>query len=178
VDFYCWPELVNCRPQLTKGRVLLVNRGVPLTNGTIQLVNWTLLFAKGSAQLTKGGAQQAKGSAELGQGRMSAAIIDKRLAWRREGLEAWRRGGTEAGPYLVKVPGAAPGQVPCVGAEHPQDSSGNPRDSDLGGAKCGALGASEGHFDPDLAVVTKAWPFLSVVLKAGIVAMVKAAHPE
>lgn len=44
------------------------------------------------------------------------------------------------------------------------------------GAKSGALGAPEAPIDPDLAMIIEAWPTLPESIKAGIVAMIRAAE--
>ena len=68
------------------------------------------------------------------------------------------------------------------GLEHPSKTPGNTLVSDSGGSKSGN---KEGGFgpptappkptDPELAAVVAAWPDLPPALRAGIVAMVKAA---
>lgn len=52
------------------------------------------------------------------------------------------------------------------------ENSNNPSQS---GAESGAVGAQSDVTDPDLAGVVKAWPTLPAPIRAGIVAMVKAA---
>lgn len=47
-----------------------------------------------------------------------------------------------------------------------------------GGAESGAVGAQTPPIDPDLQAVVKAWPGLPESVRAGIVAMVRAAVPE
>jgi hypothetical protein len=47
---------------------------------------------------------------------------------------------------------------------------------DQSGAECGALGAREAPIDADLAAVVDAWPELPSAIKAGILAMVRAAE--
>jgi len=64
------------------------------------------------------------------------------------------------------------------GLEHPTESPGKTALAKPGGAESGARGAPEGRTDtradPDLAAVIHAWPALPDVLKAGILAMVRA----
>jgi hypothetical protein len=62
-----------------------------------------------------------------------------------------------------------------TGLEQGVDSPGKAAFSENGGAESGALGAQSGVTDADLARVIKAWPTLTVAIRAGIVAMVKAA---
>lgn len=77
-----------------------------------------------------------------------------------------------------------------LGPEHPQESSGNSHGPPAGGANCGALPGESGSdparvsapiavpstpADPDLAAVVAAWPNVPAAIRAGIVAMVKAA---
>jgi hypothetical protein len=62
-----------------------------------------------------------------------------------------------------------------TGFELSQDSSGNSTISDQSGAESGALGAQNGPDYPDLAEVAQAWPSLPEAIKAGILAMIRAA---
>jgi hypothetical protein len=62
-----------------------------------------------------------------------------------------------------------------TGLELSQESTGNSSGADRSGAKCGALGAQNGPLDPDLAAVVEAWPGLPEALRAGILAMTRAA---
>ncbi len=62
-------------------------------------------------------------------------------------------------------------RVAAVGFEHPSDSPMNPAFPEQGGAESGVLCLS----DPDLASVIDAWAFLPDAVKAGILAMVRAA---
>ena len=62
-----------------------------------------------------------------------------------------------------------------TGFELSEDSSGNATIANQSGAKCGALGEQNRPIDQDLAAVIQAWPTLPAALKAGILAMVKAA---
>jgi hypothetical protein len=43
------------------------------------------------------------------------------------------------------------------------------------GAESGALDAQKAHFPPDLATVVEAWPKLPEAIRAGILAMIRAA---
>jgi hypothetical protein len=45
----------------------------------------------------------------------------------------------------------------------------------MGGAESSALGAQNGLFDHELAAVVDAWPTLPEPIKAGILAMIRAA---
>jgi len=45
-----------------------------------------------------------------------------------------------------------------------------------GGAECGALGAQTGQIDPDLQAIIERWPTLPEPIKAGILAMIRAAE--
>ena len=63
-------------------------------------------------------------------------------------------------------------RVAAVGFEHPSDSPMNPALSEQGGAESGSLCLS----DPDLASVINAWAFLPDAMKAGILAMLRAAN--
>ena len=63
-----------------------------------------------------------------------------------------------------------------TGLELTPDSSGNSSAATQSGAECGALGALSGPFDPDLAAIVEAWPSLPEALRAGILAMVRAAN--
>lgn len=55
------------------------------------------------------------------------------------------------------------------------ENAGETREAGQSGAECGALGAQNAPLDPDLAAVVDAWPKLPEAIKAGILAMVKAA---
>jgi hypothetical protein len=63
----------------------------------------------------------------------------------------------------------------AAGIEPAPKSSGNSGGRDQSGAECGALGAREAPADPDLAAVVDAWPTLREPIRAGILAMVRAA---
>lgn len=72
-----------------------------------------------------------------------------------------------------------------TGLEHPQNPSGKSGVASESGAKCGALpGDSDPKpalatpADPDLSAVVAAWPNVPPAVRAGIVAMVKAATPD
>jgi len=58
----------------------------------------------------------------------------------------------------------------------PAENAGETGDRDESGAECGAVGARVAEIDPDLAAVVDAWPGLSDAIKAGILAMVRAAR--
>jgi hypothetical protein len=62
-----------------------------------------------------------------------------------------------------------------TGFELSQESAGNSTGSDQSGAESGALGTGNGPIDAELAAVIEAWPSLPDAIKAGILAMVKAA---
>ncbi len=78
------------------------------------------------------------------------------------------------------------------GSEQPRKCSGNEHDSQTGGSKSGNIGADFGPatppatppappatptppVDPELAAVVEAWATLAPAIRAGIVAMVRAA---
>ena len=63
-----------------------------------------------------------------------------------------------------------------TGLEPPTKNTGKTGVPDQSGAECGALGAREAQFDPELAAVVDAWPALPEPVKAGILAMVHGAH--
>jgi hypothetical protein len=67
----------------------------------------------------------------------------------------------------------------ATGPEHPTDSNGKTENHATRGTESGTLGddsaSNRQPADPDLADVVNAWPSLPEALKAGIVAMVKAA---
>lgn len=76
------------------------------------------------------------------------------------------------------------GPMGRAGLEHPPESPGNKGVSLSGGAKCGALpGDSDPNptpatpTDPELAAVVAAWPDLPPAIRAGVLALVKAATP-
>jgi hypothetical protein len=66
-------------------------------------------------------------------------------------------------------------QVEAAGIELPQQYAGNSGVGGESGAESGALGAQNGPVDPDLAAVMEAWPGLPAAIRAGILAMVRAA---
>jgi len=66
--------------------------------------------------------------------------------------------------------------VEAAGIEPDPKSSGNSGGDDQSGAECGALDAKKADFDPDLAVVVEAWPKLPEAIRAGILAMIRAAE--
>lgn len=69
------------------------------------------------------------------------------------------------------------------GTRTPLENTGKTGVSDQSGAKSGAVGAQTADFgdsatdpmDPELAAVVDAWPALPAAIKAGILAMVRAA---
>ena len=65
--------------------------------------------------------------------------------------------------------------MPCVGVEPSTDSSKKTLVFNRGGAKSGALAASDAETAADLRAVVEAWPTLSNALRAGIVAIVRSA---
>jgi hypothetical protein len=65
--------------------------------------------------------------------------------------------------------------VAGTGIELPPETTGNPSGSDQSGAESGALGAREAPIDQELAAVVDAWPALPAAIKAGILAMIRAA---
>ena len=62
-----------------------------------------------------------------------------------------------------------------TGLEYPSNPSGESNIPETGGAESGALGSEFDSVDPVLAEVVKAWPSLPETVRAGIVAMVRAA---
>jgi len=62
-----------------------------------------------------------------------------------------------------------------TGFEHPTESSRNNVGHDQRGAECGALCARNGLIDPRLVVIAESWPMLPEPIRAGILAMVRAA---
>ena len=62
-----------------------------------------------------------------------------------------------------------------TGFELPQESPGNSTIANQSGAKSGALGAQNDPIDAELAEVVQAWPGLPDALRAGILAMIRAA---
>lgn len=67
-------------------------------------------------------------------------------------------------------------EVAGAGIEHPPRNGANLIHQTESGAECGAPSAPEAPFDPDLAAVIEAWETLPEVIKAGILAMVRAAR--
>lgn len=63
----------------------------------------------------------------------------------------------------------------AAGIEHSQKLSRNRGVGNRSGAESGALGAQTGPNDPRLAAVIGAWPSLPEPIKAGILAMIRAA---
>jgi hypothetical protein len=63
-----------------------------------------------------------------------------------------------------------------TGLEPTANSSEKTALSEADGAESGALGARNGPIDPQLASVIDAWPGLSEPIKAGILAMIRAAR--
>jgi hypothetical protein len=61
------------------------------------------------------------------------------------------------------------------GTEHTIKTPIKPHLSEPSGAECGAVGAADA-LPADLAAVVRAWPSLPAAVKAGIVALVKAAR--
>lgn len=62
-----------------------------------------------------------------------------------------------------------------TGFETPTHSSGKIDNSEYSAAESAAAGAENGPVDPDLQAVIDAWPALPAAVKAGILAMVRAA---
>ncbi len=67
-------------------------------------------------------------------------------------------------------------QVAGTGLELSHETTGNSIGSPQSGAESGAHDAQSGTFDPDLAAFVDAWPTLPEPLKAGILALVRAAE--
>lgn len=74
--------------------------------------------------------------------------------------------------------------MPPEGLEHPANPAGNTRVPDSGGSKSGNKGDGFGPptppakpTDPELAAVVAAWADLPPPIRAGVVALVKAATP-
>jgi hypothetical protein len=63
----------------------------------------------------------------------------------------------------------------AAGIELGPQSSGNSALGGQSGAECGARGAQNAPIDPELAAVIDAWPALPAAIKAGILAMIRAA---
>ena len=62
-----------------------------------------------------------------------------------------------------------------TGLEHTLNSSEQHAVSEIGGAESGAVAAETSSIDPDLQAVIEAWPMLPEAIKAGILAMARAA---
>jgi hypothetical protein len=74
--------------------------------------------------------------------------------------------------------GVAYRQVSAVGDEGLEPTAKSPGNRGVGvqsGAECGAPDSPKTPFDPELASVVDAWPKLPDAIKAGIVAMIRAA---
>ena len=69
-------------------------------------------------------------------------------------------------------------QVAGTGLEHPANSSGNGGVADESGAESGALDAENGPKDPQLTAIIDAWPTLPEPIKAGVLAIIKAAEGQ
>jgi hypothetical protein len=65
--------------------------------------------------------------------------------------------------------------VAGAGFEQPQKNVENLIAPAENGTECGTAGARDAAFEPDLATVVEAWATLAEPIKAGIVAMVRAA---
>lgn len=76
--------------------------------------------------------------------------------------------------YMLAFNSAATGEY-LRGVALIADSPGNTHVPQPGGAESGALGAREAPSDPELAAVVDAWPTLAEPIRAGILAMVRAA---
>lgn len=61
------------------------------------------------------------------------------------------------------------------GIRTPRKNAGKTQVTNQSGAESGALGAREAPIDPELAAVVEAWPALPDAIKAGILAMIRAA---
>lgn len=71
------------------------------------------------------------------------------------------------------------GEYPRQGSNTPGNSKGKPQDGGAGDAKGDVMtsnGTTMPRWDADLASVVNAWPHLPKAVKAGIVAMVRAAR--
>ncbi|MBM4225847.1 MAG: hypothetical protein FJ167_13985, partial [Gammaproteobacteria bacterium] len=66
-------------------------------------------------------------------------------------------------------------KIPPRGFEPSANLSQNLNNSQQGGAKCGALDSESRPIDPELAELVAAWPTLPEPIRAGILAMVRAA---
>ena len=66
--------------------------------------------------------------------------------------------------------------VEAAGIEPGPKSTGNSGVGDQSGAECGALGVQSAPIDPDLRAVIEHWPALPEAIKAGILAMIRAAE--
>jgi hypothetical protein len=72
-------------------------------------------------------------------------------------------------------PDVSADQLPPRGVEQAVNSSKKTRYSQCRGAKSGALGPKETPIDLGLKTVVEAWPTLPEAIKAGMLAMIKAA---
>jgi hypothetical protein len=99
------------------------------------------------------------------------------IGWSRV-TRCCKPGPCAGGLYTLSVGCDATFNAP-VGCEHTQDSGGKQRASGQRGTPNGTVGGGPSPktppADPDLAAVVMAWPDLPAALRAGIVAMVKAA---
>jgi hypothetical protein len=66
--------------------------------------------------------------------------------------------------------------VEAAGIEPDPRSSGNSAGGDQSGAESGALDPRNAEFDPDLSAVVEVWPKLPEAIRAGIMAMIRAAE--
>lgn len=62
------------------------------------------------------------------------------------------------------------------GLEPPEIHSGNPGFPESRGTESGTLGAPEAVTDPDLAELVRAWPTMPALIRAGVLALVRAAE--
>lgn len=95
---------------------------------------------------------------------------DLQAGWGAQKKPPVLQGGASECDYLPDS------QVGDTGLEPTANSSEKTALSEADGAESGALGARNGPIDPQLASVIDAWPGLSEPIKAGILAMIRAAR--
>ena len=178
-----WPRITH---NLRASRATELAAEYPAHVAAAWLGHSTLVAHKHYWQVTDADFERAAKTSEQGGAESGALSAQNAAQWERaaKSTESYASSLTDVGDSLCAASGgttrdSAIKMAEVHGNRTTTENAGETADSNRGGAESGALGAQhtlpEAPPGPELAAVVEAWPNLPEAIKAGIVAMIRAA---